>query len=329
MATVSDSATLAAARLLLEHLVRALRLPVTFRLWDGSEVQPAGQAVGTVEIRCASVLGSLLRRPSLDSLFRQYVLGGVGPADGDLLGLLEALQRQRKQHRVSLRDVLRGLPWRAVWHLVRTTRASEAVDHAYAGDEEARDRKRPDDRALVQFHYDASNDFYRLFLDHRMVYSCAYFRDWQGNLDTAQADKLDLICKKLRLRPGDRLLDIGCGWGALVCHAAEHYGAVAHGVTLSEAQAALARQQVAERGLAERVQIELRDYRTVEGRYDKIASIGMYEHVGIDNYPAYFKKIGALLADDGVFLNHGITRRAKREHRSFRRPSASRRIILK
>ena len=159
--------------------------------------------------------------------------------------------------------------------------------------------------------------------------SCAYFRDWAADLDAAQADKLDLICKKLRLRPGKRLLDIGCGWGALVCHAAEHYGVTAHGVTLSEAQFDLATRLVAERGLAERVQVELRDYRTVDGRYDKIASIGMYEHVGIDSYPAYFKKIGALLAEDGVFLNHGSTRHAKRERRSFRRPSASRRIILK
>jgi cyclopropane-fatty-acyl-phospholipid synthase len=336
MTPPTDQATLAAARDVLGHLARVMRLPLAFRLWDGSLV-PAnspGEAMATVAVARASVLGRLLRRPSLDTLFRQYVLGGITPLDGDLLGLLDALQRRRKQHRPKLAAVLRGLPWRAVLRLVRTTRASEALDHCFAGeewagDEEARDRRTRDDRKLVQFHYDASNDFYRLFLDRRMVYSCAYFRDWSADLDTAQADKLDLICKKLRLRPGERLLDIGCGWGALVCHAAEHYGVTAHGVTLSEAQFDLATRLVAERGLADRVQVELRDYRTVDGHYDKIASIGMYEHVGIDSYPAYFKKIGTLLAEDGVFLNHGITRRAKRERRSFRRPSASRRIILK
>ena len=162
-----------------------------------------------------------------------------------------------------------------------------------------------------------------------MVYSCAYFRDWDADLATAQTAMLDLICRKLRLQPCERLLDIGCGWGALVIHAAERYGVTAHGVTLSQAQHDLARARVAERGLDDRVQIELRDYRTIEGRYDKIASIGMYEHVGIDTYPDYFKKIRGLLGDDGIFLNHGITRRAKRERRAFRRPSASRRIILK
>lgn len=331
MVPSTDQATLAAARDVLGHLARVMRLPLAFRLWDGSLVpaDPPGEAMATVAVTRASVLGSLLRRPSLDTCFRQYVLGGITPLDGDLLGLLDALQRRRKQHRPKLAAVLRGLPWQAVLRLVRTTRPSEALDHAFAGDEEGRDRRTRDDRELVQFHHDASNDFYRLFLDRRMVYSCAYFRDWAVTLDIAQADKLDLICNKLRLRPNERMLDIGCGWGALVRHAAEHYGAIAHGVTLSEAQFDLATRLVADRGLSGRVKVELRDYRTVDGRYDKIASIGMYEHGGIDSYPAYFKKIGTLLAEDGVFLNHGITRRAKRERRSFRRPSASRRIILK
>ena len=327
----TDAATLAAAGDVLAHFGRVVRLPLDFRLWDGAQVpaDPPGEAVATIDIESAAVLGSLLRRPSLDTLFRQYVLGGITPVGGDLLGVLDALQRQRKQHRPKLGALLRGLPWQAVLRLVRMTRAGDAVAHGFAGDAEARDQKTRDDQALVRFHYDVGNDFYRLFLDRRMVYSCAYFRDWQTDLETAQADKLELVCKKLRLRPGDRLLDIGCGWGALVCHAAEHFGAIAHGVTLSQAQFDLATRLVAERGLTERVRVELCDYRTVDGRYDKIASIGMYEHVGIDSYPAYFKKIGRLLADDGVFLNHGITRRAKRERRSFRRPSASRRIILK
>ncbi len=331
MAGPDDEAALAATRQLLTHLGRVARLPLTVRLWDGSilPLPAAADGAATIVIADPAVLGRCLRRPSLDTLFRQYVQGGITPAAGDLLGTLEALQRRRKQHRPKLGEVLAGLPWRAALRLARTTAAPASLAHAYGGDEQARDRQRRDDKALVQFHYDASNAFYALFLDPRMVYSCAYFTDWQTDLATAQAAKLDLICKKLRLAPGERLLDIGCGWGALVIHAAEHYGVEAHGVTLSQAQHDLALERIAERRLGDRVRVELRDYRTLDGQYDKIASIGMYEHVGIDTYPTYFKKIRALLADDGVFLNHGITRRAKREGGRFRRPSASRRIILK
>jgi len=330
MRPADDGALLRAARQLLTHLDRAAALPLGVRLWDGSLVPLTREteATASIHITHPAVLGNLLRRPTLDTLFRQYVLGGLVPADGDLLGVLDILQRQRKRHRPKLKDVLSGLPWRAALRLARVTESGRAISHAYAGDAEARDRNKRDDQALVQFHYDAGNDFYALFLDPRMVYSCAYFPDWQADLADAQVAKLDLVCKKLRLQPGERFLDVGCGWGALVVHAAEHYGVRAHGVTLSQAQHDLARTRVAERGLDSRVDIELRDYRTIDGRYDKIASIGMYEHVGIDTYPDYFKKIRSLLADDGVFLNHGITRRAKRERRAFRRPSASRRIIL-
>ena len=162
-----------------------------------------------------------------------------------------------------------------------------------------------------------------------MVYSCAYFRDWSNSLEQAQRDKLDLICRKLRLRAGESLLDIGSGWGALLCHAAQHYGVSAHGVTLSQAQYDYAQAKIARLGLQDRVTVSLADYMTLEGRYDKIASIGMYEHVGIANYTAYFKKMHELLAQGGVFLNHGITRRAKRNIRNFGKISPSRRVILK
>lgn len=314
------------ARRLLEHLGRAARLPLTLQLWDGSRIQLGDPTEGEVviDVKAPAVIGGFLRRPTLDTLFRLYALGGIEPAEGDLLEILDILQRRRKQHRVRLGEILRGLPWRDAWHLARITGPVDQVAHAYNGGGKARD-----DKALVQFHYDASNAFYRLFLDPWMVYSCAYFKTWETDLATAQTDKLDLICRKLRLAPGERLLDIGCGWGALVCYAARHYGVRAHGVTLSQAQYDHAQALVQELGLADRVTIELRDYRELEGIYDKIASIGMYEHVGIDTYPTYFKKIRSLLADDGILLNHGITRRAKRERRAFRRPSASRRIILK
>ena len=136
-----------------------------------------------------------------------------------------------------------------------------------------------------------SNDFYRLFLDPEMVYTCAYFQpDWHDDIARAQLDKLDMICRKLRLKPGERLLDIGCGWGALICHAAQHYGVKATGVTLAEEQAALAREKIAALGLQDRVEVLLKDFTQMEGEFDKISSIGMFEQVGIANHPSYFTR---------------------------------------
>lgn len=164
-------------------------------------------------------------------------------------------------------------------------------------------------REAIGFHYDVSNDFYRLWLDEKMVYSCAYFRNAKESLDDAQSNKLDLICRKLRLQPGERLLDIGCGWGALVIWAARHYGVQAHGITLSRNQHAYAVQRIRELGLEGKVSVELRDYRDLEGEgiYDKISSVGMFEHVGLKNLPVYFSTVHRLLRDGGLFLNHGIT----------------------
>ena len=160
----------------------------------------------------------------------------------------------------------------------------------------------------IRFHYDRSNEFYRQFLDSKLVYSCAYFRDPEWDIDRAQEEKLDLICRKLAIEPGERFLDIGCGWGALVLHAAERYGALAAGCTLSRRQFEYARELAARQGLARRVTILDRDYRDVDGRFEKIASVGMFEHVGRRRMPAYFAKVRELLEDGGLFLNHGIIR---------------------
>ena len=165
------------------------------------------------------------------------------------------------------------------------------------------------DRQAVRHHYDVSNDFYRLLLGPTMVYSCAYFDERDDTLEEAQARKLDLICRKLRLAPGERLLDIGCGWGSLVAHAAANYGVQAVGVTLSEEQARLGRERVREQGLEDRVQILVSDYREVTGGpFDKIASVGMYEHVGRSELDAYVRTVHRLLRPGGLFLNHGIAR---------------------
>ena len=171
-----------------------------------------------------------------------------------------------------------------------------------------RDKQR--DARAIAHHYDVSNDFYTLFLDPLMVYTCAYYRDPDGKLEQAQADKLDLVCRKLRLGPGETLLDIGCGWGSLSIWAAQHYGVRAHGVTLSRAQAEYAAERIRREGLDGRCLVEHRDFRDLpEGApYDKIAAIGVIEHVGIPNYRAFFGRVHAMLKDGGLYLNHGITR---------------------
>jgi cyclopropane-fatty-acyl-phospholipid synthase len=176
------------------------------------------------------------------------------------------------------------------------------------------------DAAAIHFHYDVGNSFYKLWLDKRMVYSCAYFRTPDDTLDVAQEAKLDLICRKLRLKPGERLLDIGCGWGGLIMHAAQHYGVDATGITLSENQATLAKERIEEAGLADRCKVAIRDYRTLTAGdgYDKIASVGMIEHVGISHLTTYFESAFRALKPGGLFLNHGIVSLGEARPKSVR-----------
>lgn len=327
----SETSHLAAAERLVAHLGKLIDVPLMVRLWDGKRLpvgKPGATPIGTIAIEGPEVMGALLGRPTLDTFFRQFVKGGIELQDQDLLAFFEHAVSQRKTRRPGWRQALSGLPVSAAIELARVTGATTSPTHAFAGDTEVRSAERRDDKAFVQFHYDASNDFYALFLDAQMVYSCAYFEDFANDIGAAQTAKLDLICRKLRLKPGERFLDIGCGWGALLRHAARHYGVQAHGVTLSQAQHDYAKATIEAEGLADRITVELKDFRELTSSYDKIASIGMYEHVGIDNYRAYFKKLRSLLTDDGILLNHGITRRAKREGKRFRRPSATRQIIL-
>jgi cyclopropane-fatty-acyl-phospholipid synthase len=164
------------------------------------------------------------------------------------------------------------------------------------------------DAAAIHYHYDVGNSFYKLWLDQRMVYSCAYFRSADDSLDTAQEAKLDLICRKLRLKPGERLLDIGCGWGGLIMHAAKNYGVDATGITLSENQATLAKERIEAAGLGNRCRVAIRDYRTLNDGdgYDKISSVGMIEHVGASHLSVYFDSAFRALKPGGLFMNHGI-----------------------
>ncbi|MGI8958822.1 MAG: class I SAM-dependent methyltransferase [Bryobacteraceae bacterium] len=160
----------------------------------------------------------------------------------------------------------------------------------------------------IQFHYDRSNAFYSLFLDSHMPYSEAHFETPEMSLDDAQAAKLDRICRSLQLKPGERFFDIGCGWGGLIVWAAEHYGVVAHGCTLSAQQLQFADTWIKNRGLQDRVSVDLCNYLDSQGTYDKIASVGMFEHVGRKHLPTYFRKVHSMLADGGLFLNRGIVR---------------------
>jgi cyclopropane-fatty-acyl-phospholipid synthase len=264
----------------LSRLKRSVQAPVKIVLWDGREVSFDKEPRVTVRLRAPRVASALVR-PTLLTLAEAYIDGDV-EIEGDV------------------RDAIRG---------------AEAISKAIPrplfqskGPTNERHSKR-DDREAIQHHYDVSNEFYQLWLDPRMVYSCAYFRDEADSLEQAQVQKLDHLCRKLLLRPGERFLDIGCGWGALVMHAVKNYGVVATGITLSENQKRLADERIKQAGLQDRCRVLLQDYRDVpgEGIFDKVASVGMFEHVGLRNLPVYFNVVRRLLKEKGLFLNHGIT----------------------
>ncbi len=324
-----------AARLVLEHIAETVDVEFCIELWDGSVI-PLGTSADPhfcICIKNPGVLGYLLRRPTLETLLLEYATGGITYRGGDLISFYEkavkldhptkGITSKRLEQRLNRGLILRGgLP------LFLASREQPQVS-CYRGDCIGHRKRKRDEKSFVQFHYDLSNKFYQLFLDPEMQYSCGYFTDWNNTLEQAQQDKMEMICRKLRLQADDRLLDIGCGWGGLLCYAARKYRIRGHGVTLSRKQYDFARAKVKQLGLEDRVNIELRDFRELEGEYDKIASIGMYEHVGIPNYPVYFGHISNLLRGRGIFLNHGITRPAQRSKSEFRHISSGRRIILK
>jgi cyclopropane-fatty-acyl-phospholipid synthase len=260
--------------------LRARGLPLAIELWNGKRYQLSGDTPVTLRIPGAGAL--------------KYFIGA------DLAKLGEAYVEGHIDVDGPIREVLR---------------AAEGLSRFLGGDKKGRRpgllnlHTRARDAKAIQYHYDVSNDFYALFLDREMVYSCAYFKTGDEDIHAAQAQKLDHICRKLRLEPGDRFLDIGCGWGALVRWAAKHYGVDATGITLSRNQHKLANERIAAEGLSERCRVLLQDYRDVAGEavFDKISSVGMFEHVGLKNLPVYFGAIHRLLKDGGIAMNHGLT----------------------
>jgi len=272
------------------------------RFWDGS-IWPsqAGPPRFTLVLTHAGALHRMFARRDEGRLGETYVA-----RDFDIEGDLEASFRLADHllaRPFSLRDRLRLA--RLLHRLPDVDRLDGAFTSAsLRGQAHSRTR----DREAVTYHYDFSNEFFALFLDRAMVYSCAYFASPDEDLDTAQARKLDYLCRKLRLQPGERLLDIGCGWGALLMHAARAWGATATGITLSERQAALATARIREAGLEDRCRVEVRDYRDLpaDGQYDKVVSVGMVEHVGAARLPDFCARVWQTLRPGGAFLLHGI-----------------------
>ncbi|MEV8364986.1 cyclopropane-fatty-acyl-phospholipid synthase family protein [Streptomyces niveus] len=296
-------------------------LPVRIRAWDGSESGPPGAP--TFVVRHRRALRRLLWKPGELGLARAWVAGEID-IDGDLYAALDQVAGLLWERGADAKDQV---------HPLRDPRMRAAAKGLaqIAGPwpppppppEEVRRRSgalhtKHRDRAAISHHYDVGNDFYAMVLGPSMVYSCAYFAEPGGTLEDAQRDKLDLVCRKLGLSDGDRLLDVGCGWGSMAMHAAREYGAQVTGVTLSREQAAYARKRIAEAGLTDRIEIRVQDYRDVrDGPYDAISSIGMAEHVGSVRYREYADDLFALLRPGGRLLNHQIARRPERDESQY------------
>lgn len=328
MTFFSDENKLAAARKIFEYVGEIINVRFSIRLWDGSII-PLGKNVDSeffIAINGPGVIGALLRRPTYENLLLQYINGSVD-IHGDLIDFVAVARKKRPTKK--LKKINKLFLLRQALPLLLSFSEKTSVQHEYLYDEVGRKESRRDNKKFIQFHYDISNNFYALFLGDEMQYSCGYFTDPDNSLDQAQYDKLDIICRKLRLKPEEKLLDIGCGWGGLICHAAQNYGVKAHGVTLSQKQFDYTAAKIKRLGIENRVTVELRDYSTLEGTYDKIASIGMFEHIGLANMPKYFQKINSLLRDRGILLNHGISRHAKPTRRAARKISPERRLLLK
>lgn len=309
-------------RAFLAHLRERLGIDLGFVLWDGTTV-PADLAPNALALAIADegAVAALIRRPKSDTLFNLLVSARLDLRNGTLFDLMA--QRPRVRSRDFRKALDKTLALKTAAKFLLVPRGGPWPLEELHGDKAGRDGREETNKENIEYHYDLSNAFYALFLDPEMVYSCGYFTEPHDDIARAQHDKLDMICRKLRLKSGETFLDIGCGWGALPIHAARHYGARAHGVTLSKDQYAYAQDKVARLGLKDRVTIELKDYSRLDGAFDKIASVGMFEHVGRNNYARYFSTMHRLLKPDGFYLHHSIARPAKGTDRKFFRSTSA------
>jgi len=291
------SAQVDAGRAIVSLLLAGYTGEVAVQLWDGNLAAGNEGAACRLVFHHPGALRDLILRRNLVRLTEFYLAGRI-----DVIGDMEGL--------FSLAPYLSGLKlsWRDKWQLISLALRLPASRMHLA----RKGLKHDNSHATIAHHYDVGNAFYRLWLDPEMVYSCAYFLRQDESLAEAQQNKLDYICRKLRLSPGQTLLDIGCGWGALAIWAARHYGVRVHGITLSEAQYHFACRRVEEEGLSDQVIIELCDYRDLpqDVQYDRVVSVGMFEHIGIKNFPTYFSLVKRVLKPGGLFLNHGISNEA-------------------
>ncbi|MEU2228019.1 class I SAM-dependent methyltransferase [Streptomyces sp. NPDC018347] len=295
-------------------------LPVRLKAWDGSEAGPPDAPA--LVLRNRRALRRMLFKPGELGLARAWVSGDLD-VEGDLYTALDAMAGLVWERDEDARGLLQAVRDPGVRAAARELLllAGPPIPPAPPGEEIRRPRRRlhtrRTDKQAISHHYDVGNDFYEIVLGPSMVYSCAYWED-AGTLESAQRDKLELICAKLGLKEGRRLLDVGCGWGSMAIHAAREHGVSVVGITLSQEQAAYARKRVAEEGLADRVEIRVQDYRdVVDGPYDAISSIGMAEHVGAERYLEYARQLYSLLAPGGRLLNHQIARRPQSDESAY------------
>ena len=303
---VDPKSALGSAARIVERLMRGYEGGAEVRI--GELRRQVGRLPPTfaLQVQDVSVLRELIMHPDPIHLADAYFRGAI-EIEGDFfqaLTLKSHFERLALDWRDKVALAIDALRLPGAGSSDRTESFARRVARSFS-----HTHTKSTDQAAIAFHYDVSNEFYQLWLDEQMVYSCAYFTRWDESLENAQRNKLDHICRKLRLNPGERLLDVGCGWGALVCWAAKNYGVTAHGITLSRRQLEYARARVLAEGLEKQVTVELCDYRDLpaENCYDKVSSIGMFEHVGLANMAAYIASVRRVLKPGGLFLNHGIT----------------------
>lgn len=312
MTTNTDN-RIVAARRITAHIADLLQADLSLRLWNG-EVLPLGpNARDDIQIVVArpSAVRRILLKPGLMTLFEMFATGDLRIEGGSPLDAADRWDHGRAVHLAKRADkkliAKAAIPFLLGGSDEGATQLPEwdKTGNDGIGAEKA-GRK---DQDFIQFHYDVGNDFYALFLDPEMVYSSAYFTDHDATLEAAQEEKLDRICRKLRLQPGQKLLDVGCGWAGLSCWAAKHYGVTVHGVTLSQAQLDYGRAKIEREGLSDKITLELKDYRNVTGQYDAISQVEMFEHVGFANHERHFLEMKRLLKPGGLYFHQASVRR--------------------